>query len=246
MSQNTTYATAIISTKRAANVQAMCTHFPGATWHVGIGESSAYRDQGAGQVMESDSLVAARNQALSAAFNMGVYSLQVSDDLRWFKYQVPNLHEVTGIMAAELLYKTLHSDTTAHLAGIPPTDNPYFAKPRCQYHHFIIGDFCMVKPTPLRFDAACTLKEDYDYTLAHLLHYGRVVRDGRLLAAFRHYDNTGGACDYRTDEREHAMMLYLINKWNGAVYPNSKRKNELLIRRNPFPYLRGMEPVEAR
>merc|ERR1712014_232892 len=69
-------------------------------------------------------------------------------------------------------------------------------------HQFIMGDFFVSEPSDIRFDTRLDLKEDYDYTAAHLDKYGGVLRCNRLLVAAKHQTNSGGACSYRSTERE--------------------------------------------
>ena len=68
---------------------------------------------------------------------------------------------------------------------------------------FVIGDFMVIDPqSKPRFDEKMSLKEDYDFTAAHLKEYGVVARSNRVFCLAKHYVNSGGAVADRTGARE--------------------------------------------
>merc|ERR1711879_578085 len=97
------------------------------------------------------------------------------------------------------------------------------------YTNFILGDFFVSEPSDIRFDTRLDLKEDYDYTAAHLDKYGGVLRCNRLLVAAKHQTNSGGACSYRSTEREQRNITILKEKWGSAIIDNPKRPSEILL-----------------
>lgn len=85
-------------------------------------------------------------------------------------------------------------------------------------------------PCHLWFDTGMTLKEDYDYTLAHLHDFGLVARVNGLLAHFLHRTNPGGAVAARTAELEQENIAYLRKKWGRVIADNPRRPNEILLK----------------
>merc|ERR1711879_784471 len=83
------------------------------------------------------------------------------------------------------------------LGGVYPLSScaRCFAGDELARSHFIIGDFFVVDDSTVRFDETMTLKEDYDFTCAHLKKHGSVVRCQRMTVAAKHYTNSGGAVD---------------------------------------------------
>jgi len=243
------YHLAIISAGRPLNVPRMLAWTAGLevpTWYVGDGEAPAYRAQGATRVVEAGALCPARNAALDAA-GSGL-CVQLDDDLRSLGWAGGRTRATVTPLplgrALDLLQAALRA-TGARLAGIAPTANPFYARPGIQSAAFCVGDLLAIRPTSLRFDPAITLKEDYDYTLAHLARYGQVARVGQLLAGFEHRTNPGGAVARRTDALEQHAIGYLMAKWPGCLRPNPRRPNEVLLRW-PAPVRAAAPPVAQR
>lgn len=93
-----------------------------------------------------------------------------------------------------------------------------------------MGDFILVHPCKLFFDEQMKLKEDYDYTMAHIYEFGGVARCNAILAHFAHRSNAGGAVDFRTAEREQEAIAHLKKKWGAYIQDNPKRPNEILLK----------------
>ena len=87
----------------------------------------------------------------------------------------------------------------AKLCGVYPQANiaRAFTQPICTTTHFILGDFFVADLSPVRFDESMTLKEDYDYTCAHLAEHGQVLRCNRMIIVVKHATNAGGAVSVR-------------------------------------------------
>ena len=120
----------------------------------------------------------------------------------------------------------------ARLGGVAPTDNPlnFSSRRPVKTSHFIVGDFLVTLPCGVLFDEAFTLKEDYDYTLQHLMRYGVVARCDSILAEFKHRTNIGGAVDVRTSQLEEENIALLKSKWRRYIVDNPKRPHEVLLR----------------
>jgi len=234
---------AVISTGRPQNVPAYNQLIGEATWYVDHTEGPKYRSMGAPSAREAGVLVAARNKALDDAARHGVPCLQLSDDMRAIVYadpkedctdEVHRYRRVKGTLAqlASDLY-VISRDYDARLVGVAPTNSLTF------YNHlrpvtktgFVLGDCMWIRPNPLRFDPALSLKEDYDYTAQHLRLYGVAPRVNRWLLEFTHRSNAGGAVDRRTSALEQASIAYLQNKWGADIMRRNARKpNEITLR----------------
>merc|ERR1711924_299925 len=103
-----------------------------------------------------------------------------------------------------------------------------WAGPAFSRHHFILGDFFVVdKKSPVRFDESLTLKEDYDFTAAHLRKYGSVLRCNRLTFCAKHYKNAGGAATMRDakglEERRNIDPDEEVARGNSAPQDSQER-----------------------
>jgi hypothetical protein len=223
-----------ISAHRPDNVPKMRELIGEATWYVPESDVPEYRAQGADAVPDGGSLVAARNKALTDAFNLNVTCIQMSDDLknikRWSGEEGVKPIEIPVLEALGDLIGRLHA-TDLRLGGVAPTNNGFFtSKSTGGSNLFILGDLIAVRPCGLRFDPNLRLKEDFDFTAAHYQTFGGALRCDDLLPTFAHYTNKGGAVAYRSDTVESETIAYLMRKWPGWIVPNPRRKNEVLMR----------------
>lgn len=240
---------AIISSGRPGRVSEMGKHLgalaPLATWYVGADEEQDYRYAGAPNVVPAGDLPTARNTALEAAFKTDQVCCQFSDDLtgvQWTpdrerKYKVPMGRAVALVMGLGLT-------EGARLAGAAAVDNLfYLPKDDVSRQAFIIGDFSLHAPSPIRFDTNLTLKEDLSYSIDHLKLYGKVGRVNTVLANWQHRTNHGGAVQYRTMEREEAACRYIEEKHPGCTRRNPNREiPELLL---VWPPKTGVSPLRG-
>ena len=224
----------IISHQRSGNVQKMqeLIGVP-VTWYVGENELEDYKNAGAINVIESGGLCDSRNAILEDAFKDNKYAVELSDDLDKIMLATfiggNKKEKITFLQALEIMYDTLRQ-SPFYLAGVSPTDNPFFCVTDISIYNFIVGDFIMIKPCDLRFDKNLRLKEDYDFTVQHIKKYKGVLRMNRILATFKHYSNSGGAVSVRNDEKEKECIDYLFSKHPGFFMLNKKRKNEILLK----------------
>jgi len=107
-----------------------------------------------------------------------------------------------------------------------------FADEPVKRRHFILGDFMVVDSSPVRFDTKMTLKEDYDFSCAHIRAHGSVMRCQRMTLNVKHYSNAGGAVAVRdqSGKQEKANLDILFAKWPRAFSLNPMRKNEVRLR----------------
>lgn len=227
------YRTFIISHKRPHTVPHIEAIVGKCTWLVGDGELKDYEEYGATSVVETGKLIPSRNAALSYCEDENLFCVQISDDLQNLKYYKSVASEKAEPISFDFAVTRLIAQlraSDAYLGGVAPTTNRFFLSRVFSNDTFIVGDFIVVRPTPLRFDERMTLKEDYDYTLQHLVKYGRVFRDNMVMAEFKHRTNKGGAVDYRTSELEKENINYLKMKWGKLIVDNPKRKDEVLLK----------------
>merc|ERR1719387_1622510 len=118
------------------------------------------------------------------------------------------------------------------LGGVYPLQScsRTFASPPFARHHFVIGDFFVVDKSKVRFDENMKLKEDYDFTCAHINAHGSVMRCQRMTLCVKHYANSGGAVTVRNSDAEKMNIAVLNRKWPGAFRMNPKRRNEVIMR----------------
>lgn len=194
-------------------------------------EGHLYKKNGCKNVFETGGLIKSRNFALKHAFENNSICVQISDDLKKITTN-KNFQEKKELQLENVLPKmveTFEKVQGVYLMGVPPTSNDFFAKKKISKNTFCIGDLLFVKPCKLYFDEKLSLKEDYDYTLQHLSRYGHCFRLQTYLFHFQHYNNKGGAVDYRNEKEEQKNIKYLMSKWGGKIKLNPKRKNEILI-----------------
>lgn len=225
---------AIISHQRPANVPLMQAFAPAATWYVkDDDEARLYRDHGAYSTVASGGLINSRNQALDDAFALGLMCVQLSDDLRRMRFVtgVKQTQDIQLLPALSMIREAMLA-TGAHLGGVAPTDNVFYANVNrpVSTTSFVVGDCIVVRDTPLRFDTHLSLKEDYDYTAQHIKLYGGVARCNLLLMSYQHNTNPGGAVSYRTDQLEDETIAYLKQKHGAWISDNPRRKHQIILR----------------
>jgi len=209
------------------------------------------------QAVVGGKLTPARNMALDVAKRKKQMCVQISDDIsKWEYFDVEKqnfrgevffdkanaaVHGarrlcVSPLAAAQfILAKMRSSPLKPHLGGVFPTLNAALSLGQEEYstHHFILGDFFVAEPaSPCRFDTSMTLKEDYDFSCAHIHEHGSVLRCNRMFAYARHATNAGGAVATRdsTGSKERANIAILMRKWPDAFYLNGKRKDEVIMK----------------
>jgi hypothetical protein len=227
-----------ISAGRPGNVAALEFLFAPdlVTWVVPAPERNEYRAAGAARVLPVPdppagryALAAARNAALDDATAAGAVCIQTDDDLRWFaRVEDGRKKPATWPEVRNALLSGL--DGTAHLSGVPPTDNAMFASGRRRSYGFIIGSLCATDTDRPRWDETIPMKEDYDYTCAHLEQHGAVARMDMYLAKYAHFTNRGGAVANRSRAAERALVDRLVAKWPQYLRANARRDGELLMR----------------
>jgi hypothetical protein len=219
------------------------------TWYVDAASADAYRQLGL-KVVVGGKLVPARNMALVDAEKLGKVCVQVSDDISRWSYYVgsdePSLGLFAGnqaakeadrlrispVMAAQFILAKMRGsgegEPQPKLGGVFPLGNVgmSFGRGAIATEHFILGDFFVQDlGSKCRFDPRYSLKEDYDFTCAHLDAHGAVMRCNRMFITAVHETNAGGACSERDEsgEKESANIRILQEKWPGVFSLNGRR-----------------------
>lgn len=223
----------IVSHRRPSNVLSMMNKVGSATWIVGPGEGLQYKAAGAEFVVEqAGGLISQRNRALELAFKRDVPCVQLDDDMVDLHLAVDKKTK-KKISFNEAIQKiqALQNECKASLLGGPPTTNLFYFNPMrpVSMNKFIIGSFMYVMPSDIRFDPDLRLKEDYDFTVQHSNYMG-AVRMNDLFFEFKHYGNSGGCQEYRTDALERDAAERLMRKWPGRFRAHPKRENEVILK----------------
>lgn len=219
-------------------------------WYVDGPSLKGYRLLGLDAVKDGGGLVAARNKALADAAKAGKVCCQVSDDIsRWQFYnaapqalkseaeanQLANRTRklVIGPVAAArfLVAKMRASESSPKLGGVLPNDNVArgFLAPPYSSKSFILGDFFVCEKSPVRFDTRMTLKEDFDFSCAHIAKHGAVLRCNRMSLCVKHRSNAGGAVTVRNSKEEQLNIKLLRKKWPKAIRLHTTREDEVIL-----------------
>jgi len=173
----------------------------------------------------------ARNFILSY-YGYGERIVFMCDDVQEIqKLQDGVLVEVKGPELAEFIETAFNQADKfgTKLWGVYPIPNSFYMSNTLSPNTFIIGTFCGVVISDIRCDKEMPLKEDYDFTIKHILAHKKVLRYNNYCVRAKHYTNKGGAVDYRNDETEGKAIHRLIELYPGIVRPNPRRPNEILL-----------------
>jgi hypothetical protein len=242
----------VISARRPLNVPAMHQRWFGTTepvtWVVPEEDAEAYAAAGAQHLLPVPHppagsgrypLPAARNAALHAATAAGQVCIQTDDDLRRLCLLTKDgkRRDVPWPRVRDLLIGAL--DGSARLAGTAPTSNVLSARHTTTRAGFILGSLCATDAATPRWDETIPLKEDYDYSCAHITTYGQVARMNWIIPDYAHYSNRGGAVSFRNEQNENETTRLLLARWPQYLKPHPSRPHELSFRRTGAPARRN-------
>eukprot|EP00421_Protoceratium_reticulatum_P012863 CAMPEP_0168389550 /NCGR_PEP_ID=MMETSP0228-20121227/17020_1 /TAXON_ID=133427 /ORGANISM="Protoceratium reticulatum, Strain CCCM 535 (=CCMP 1889)" /LENGTH=522 /DNA_ID=CAMNT_0008402823 /DNA_START=82 /DNA_END=1651 /DNA_ORIENTATION=- len=218
-------------------------------WYVDEASLADYKRLGLDAVV-GGRLTASRNMALEDAHQRRRACVQISDDITgWYYYNgsvrecskyldaneklheankcAKNLITVSPVAAARFLLAKMRAAGGPRLGGVYPTGNAALGilSEAVSTESFILGDFFVHDLSPCRFDEHMTLKEDYDFTCAHIKEHGSVLRCNQLIVRAIHETNTGGAVAVRDakGEKELQNIRILMRKWPGVFRPHGTR-----------------------
>ena len=204
-------------------------------------EGERYRtaagDRASVVVTKTKGISATRNAILDHYGN-GAHIVTMCDDVTAIckRMGAKSLLALTPKEVGELIERSflMAVDAKVGLWGIYPIANPFYMSDRITRAGFIIGTFSGIIVSDLRHDARLQLKEDYDFTVKHLIRDGAVLRHNGYAVKARHYSNAGGCVDYRTDEMEEASIRILEEEYGPFIQRNRRRKNEILLKAHMF------------
>ncbi len=242
-----TWGVYCISAGRPANVSAIQAQFAPdpVIWVVPHAERHDYATAGAHTVLPVAlpapghyQLPTQRQAALTHALTHKAACIQTDDDLRRFKRVAPTdrpkhftAHPAAWAEVRDALLDAL--DGTAHLAGLTPTDNTLFSQRSSPYWGLVRACITAADSPAPAWDTTLPLKEDYDYTCAHIETYGRVNRVLNYIATYAAYSNRGGAVALRTPDNEAHAARQLLARWPQYLRPHRSRAHEVGFRPQP-------------
>mmetsp|Transcript_103118 Transcript_103118/g.210268 ORF Transcript_103118/g.210268 Transcript_103118/m.210268 type:complete len:683 (+) Transcript_103118:74-2122(+) len=230
------------------------------TWYVDQESLKDYKKLNLNAVV-GGKLTAARNKCLKDANAKGKICVQCSDDISAWEYRdgkAATVRTDDAMNAAHAAAKRVIVSPVAaarfmvaKMRGVPEAKKPKLAgvymlgscartfagEPFSQLA-FCIGDFFVVDVgSEVRFDENMKLKEDYDFTCAHIKEHGSVLRCNRMTLTVKHYSNSGGAVTNRDSKgmEEQRNIAILNEKWPGCFRPNPKRANEVILKWKDAP-----------
>jgi len=242
-------------------VQTQCTEagvMP--TWYVDEESLQDYQSLGLTAVV-GGKLCPARNKVLIDASAQGKICVELSDDISAWEYREGNRAVVrtddamnaahaaaeriimSPVAAARFMVAKMRAtpgEKKPKLAGVYMLGScaRTFAGEPFSRLAFCIGAFFVVDVgSEVRFDENMKLKEDYDFTCAHIKEHGSVLRCNRLTLTVKHYSNSGGAVTNRDAKgmEERRNVAILNEKWPGCFRPNPKRENEVILKWKDAP-----------
>merc|ERR1712232_1441722 len=223
-------------------------------WYVDAESLHEYRALGLNAKV-GGKLTPARNMASRDARKHGKVCVQCSDDISQWEYRHGEAAEdrsmdalnaahdaaahyvISPVQAARFMVAKMRGapeEVKPRLGGVYCLGNcsRTFASDQVSRYHFCIGDFIVDDNSKIKFDESLTLKEDYDFTCAHIQEYGSVMRFNRMTIAAKHYSNEGGACSNRDAKgvQERKNIAVLMRKWPNAIFSHTTRQNEVNLR----------------
>ena len=234
----------IPSANRSHHVPEMEAHTLGrATWYVPEDQKADYQYAGAARVrgVPDPQYPRALNWVLADAWTENKVAVLTDDDykrgtlIRKFNANGEGKHDLlrsTFMQVVTTVYSELMLRPLAKLAGVAPTDNPFFSRKPVHTAAFISSKLMVVEPCDLWFDETMSLKMDYDYTMQHLMKYGEVARIDKAVTRYDSGVAKGGCQDYRNDDLERSMAEILTRRYPHNITYNTRRgeQTEVLLK----------------
>lgn len=202
--------------------------FPEVTYCVHEKDSENYKKQGLKTKIVPDSLIGnvarVRNWILNNTEEKII--LMVDDDLTQFNWiedgaqerecKPLNTDDLRWLIYQGMIFL---SDTDFHLFGVNIQDDPRFYRKNMPFSFTlpVLGPFSLIKKNKLiRYDESLPLKEDYDFFLQNVKHFGGAIRLNPVHYKCDHQKLSGGCQQYRTKSFEKENMDRLITKWGSG------------------------------
>jgi hypothetical protein len=93
----------------------------------------------------------------------------------------------------------------------------------------VVANLMGIIDNDLYFDENCVVKEDYDYSIQHIIKYKRVIKCLKYGVDAPHLMNKGGCASYRTMQLEYDMLKYLQDKYGTKYIRDSGNKNVIRV-----------------
>lgn len=109
------------------------------------------------------------------------------------------------------------------LCGFSTTDNYFFRKRKFRPVGLVVGKFFLNRKTDLRFDENAETVEDFDFSAAHIMAFGRVLINNFVFAEGKHYlpGGLGPLKDRIALKRK--SVAHISEKFPGLIGPHPTR-----------------------
>lgn len=98
----------------------------------------------------------------------------------------------------------------------------------------VLGTFCCILKTNLRYDERLGLNEDYDFALQVLQKHHKILRWNKYSYKADHLTMAGGCGAYRVLDEEKAQAEIMISKWGKKIVSYDFKKSTNPRIRSPF------------
>jgi len=155
------------------------------------------------------------------------YVVMVDDDMTSFNWMLHrhnkklNPDDIDTIIQQMFL---LAEECQAGIWGVNLLEDPkaYRINNPFSFNQIILGPFCAILDTDVRYDETLSLKEDYDFSLQQLKKHKIILRVNFLNYIVDHGELEGGCQTYRNREKEIEQNKLLQLKWGSKIIrPNT-------------------------
>jgi hypothetical protein len=204
-----------------------------ATWFVPQEEWARYREHRPSAMRPGSNKCSApaRNQALKAAFRLGLPCLMLDDD-PIAAYQVKE-QRAKRIAWPQLFNRlvSLHFEHGTSLSYANRNTNTHFIKDEFSFKPKLSTGCFIVNPCDLLFDEQLVFADDMDYGLQHVETYGQILRVDSLIAHMEMDTGEGTVVDQRTEAAKTKERHYLQKKWEERIiFRKSKHRSDVQLR----------------
>lgn len=98
----------------------------------------------------------------------------------------------------------------------------------------VLGTFCCILKTDLRYDERLGLNEDYDFALQVLRKHKKILRWGKYSYKANHLTMPGGCGAYRVLDEEKRQAEIMVKKWGSKIVRYDFKKSTNPRIRSPY------------